>query len=266
MKKKISFIALALILAVATVLTGCSAKVKGDGKYDYDYDLVSFNPADLANFQGAVLLAVSDGNGNPIFNQSTLGWIRDHEVIVPSSLFYLPMPDGQRQPSWFFPGISIELILSPVQQKDGSWKGEKLGDIFNDEDLVAGSIDFAVIQRTHPVFSAAVPLVLGDYKELSEGRIDKALYTITQVNARIIIDRSEINEIYINKDNKNLFGVPGTLSPYELGGLAFALRDGKPELVGFLSFMEMSKYEGGQAYVYYLDIQQVVDYLKMLGR
>ncbi|MBI2450284.1 MAG: hypothetical protein HYV47_01965 [Candidatus Nealsonbacteria bacterium] len=265
MKKKISFVILVLVLIIAAGLAGCSGKIKGDGKYDYNYDLVSFNPVELTNFQGVVFLTVLDGKRNPIFTQSTLAWVRDNEVIVPSSLFYLPTPSGQRQPSWFFPGISIELILSPIQQQDGSLKGEKLSDILNNEDLVAGGIDFAVVQRIHPVFSTAASLVLGNYKELSEGRIDKALYTITQVNGRIIVGRSEINEIYVNKDHKNLFGVSGILSFYELGGLAFAVRDGKPELVGFLSPMEMSQYEAGKANVYYLDIQQIVDYLEKLG-
>ena len=235
------------------------------GEYDYDYNLVptvGTDPGSLADRARAVVMIVLDDKGSPFFAQSTLALILDNEVIVPYEIFYLPMPDGDRLPAWVFSDVSLEFVLLPDSNREDAWKKEKLGRILNLEDLASGTVSLAVIERVDPIITTGPDYVLGEYSNLSVGH---ALYVISQANGRMNIGTGIVSEVYDN-DGQQLFSDQRQLLFNELGGIAFALRDGKPELVGFLSAMEPASDLKGTAYIYYQDIRQILDYVKMIRR
>lgn len=260
--KKVLYVFLAVVLAIsalacrdATMGEKRSALVEtlSDGKYDKSFalvDLVGTEPAALAKSQRAVSVEVffldnKTKEWELIGAGTALGWVYQGVVYAPIQLFFISTPFGVF-PGWGVPEISFKTYLLPDARTDDFWQKEELGEISVNEQLSC-----AMIARPSPIINTQADYQLGRYEDLSVGDV---LYVTSQVDGRITVETSVVSEIY-NETGGKLFGAPGRMMAYELGGLAFVLRDGKPELVGFLSPMESS--ESG-TYVFYQDINQLI--------
>lgn len=239
-----------------------------DGRYDKDFNLVDLAgtvPVDLANSQRAVLVAgfIHDENGKPqqVSANVALGWIYGKEyVTVPIQLFYAMDPILGPIPLWQMPEVTFMAYLLPDLRVDDEWQQEELGAITINEIL-----QIAVIKRTKPVINAKTDnIIFGKYEELEINGVGDVLYVTSQANGRITVKPSMISEVYVNNNGRKLFSDSRNLMFSELGGLAFTLRDGKPELIGFLSVAEQSQIEGSGAYIHYTDIQEIADFIKTI--
>lgn len=233
-----------------------------DGKYDKDFNLVDLAGTDVVNLAGSQRAVLVEGfykdekgKQQQISANIALGWIYHQKyVAIPIQLFYVMDPMYGAIPAWQIPEISFKVSLLPDTRVDDDWQKEELGKIKFNEDL-----QLAVAERTNPIINIPADYVLGRYQDLSVGNV---LYATSQTNGRITIEPSAVCEVY--NTNENLFAGSRDITFNELGGLAFALRDGKPELVGFLNVLETAQ-EEGMAYIHYLDIQHVISYINTIS-
>lgn len=257
-----------VIVVLAFAIISCQAAPQtregfivsfSDGEYDKDYFLVELagsNPEDLADNQRSVLVEAftEDENGEQqkISSVVALGFIYGDFVAVSLQLFYVGDAYSGYVPGWQFGEVSFRTYLLPDTRVDDSWQKEELGQIFIEEGL-----ELAVIKRANPIINIKTDYVIGQYEDIAVG---SALYATGQKNGRITVDPSSVNEVYTDED-RHLFGTSRSPAFSELGSLAFAARDGKLELVGFLCTAEAAK-DGSRVYVYYRDIQQIIDFIK----
>jgi len=224
------------------------------GKYDYDYSLVSLagsDPASLTDSQRAILVEAFNSAGRKIAFNTSLGWIYENKYVV------IPIQSFAGIPLWNQSRITLKVYLLPDSNKEDDWKREELGKIYFPEE---GGLPLAVAERVEPIIDVqSSQYKIGKYKDLL---IDNVLYQITQINGRIGVKRTSVSGFFKGNKGWNLFIGAGELLRNELGGLAFAVRDGKFELVGFLAPMEPVIGEINLVYVHFLDIQQVIDYIE----
>lgn len=238
-------------------------KAESDGEYDNNNDLVELagsDPQALTENQRAVLLETSYFNGRSRvqFAQPTLGWIYSEKyVVVPAALFYVPTLFGRTD---ILRSLDIprKLTILPDPEQDDDWKQEVLGEIrFSNE-------RFVIIERIDPVIDVSSPQYsLGEVKDL---KADNLLYQVTQENGRIQTKHATAGGVYGDGDEKNLISASsGSLMFLELGGLYFAVRDGKFELMGMLCvFGDPVWGEEGSVYIYGLDIKEIITEIENL--
>lgn len=231
--------------------------ILSDGKYDKDYNLVDLAGSDLADLTGRlrpVEIHVLDQNGKVIGSQFTLGFIYSQDyVIVPVQLFYFQTFWGQMS-IFNLTDIPPKIYLLPDQGTEDKWRIEELGAIKFMSEETSG---FAIVERVDPIVGDvdAPQYTFGKYEDLAMGH---ALYWVMQSNGRLIVNNTNVSELYINEEERNLIGFRGLSFFQDFGGLIFAIRDGKPELVGMVCMTEPILGESGWAYIYALDINQII--------
>jgi hypothetical protein len=246
------------VLGPETVIRILSGK--NYNNYDYDYNLVGLagsDPASLTDSQRAILVEAFNSAGRRVAFNIGLGWVyEDKYVVAPIQCFYKIDAFGAT-PLWNQSGITLKAYLLPDSNKEDNWKKEELGKIHFPEER---GLPLVVIERADPIIDVQSPRYkIGKYEDLS---IDNVLYQITQINGRIGVKRTSVSGFLADDKGWNLFIGSGELLRNELGGLAFAIRDGKFELVGFLAPMEPVIGEQNLVYVHFLDIQQIIDYIE----
>lgn len=261
-KKKVLYVLLALV-CMAAVAFGVNKGIGNgltDGKYDNSYALVDWAGTDLSGLGERVRSAevtAYDQDNNLVFNRTTLAYIHDENyVIVPVALFHVATAQGVIN-ILNVPEITTRIALLPnVAYGEDVWRKEELGKVeyISEIGYLSG---FAVVERTNPMLGpvGASQYTFGKYADLKAGDV---LYRVGQINGRSIVYHTAVNEL-LNISQMNLihFQASDFLFP-DLGGLLFALRDGKPELVGFVCVVEPISGVSSQAVIHGLDINQII--------
>ncbi|MBI2626214.1 MAG: hypothetical protein HYW69_01305 [Candidatus Nealsonbacteria bacterium] len=256
MKRKILLVFLTVVLITGGLLSCGKGPKKTDEQYDYNNNLVAVS--DLQGLTAAVRgvgMIVLDVQKQIVFEQLTLGYIYSEKyVIVPNVLFFVPTANGRVDISESGAGYTIRVFLLPDSGDD--WKAEEL------KGMVFRNSDFAVIERANPALVPKAKYMIGAYDDLKMGNF---LYLITQENGAIGIKTSEVTRLHMEK-NKNLISSAGNYLYQEWGGLAFALRKGKPELVGmFVVIGEQIIGEQGMVFAHFSDINQIIEEIEKLN-
>lgn len=253
MKNKIALLFLAIVLITGGLLA-CQNSTKTNRYYDNNNNLFNGELGSLTENIRSVEMVVYENN-QPVYSQPVLGYIYNEKyVLVPYTAFYVPTDTGRLD--ILSTELGIKLFLKANPDKEDGWKKEELGGvIFKNE-------DFAIVERIDPVFGVSEPAyAIGNYGKLELGDF---LYLVSQENGALTIKDSIVSRIF-SRDGKNLMSVPGNSLYQEWGGVAFALRAGKPELVGiFCVIGEWVSPGQDMVFVYFLDINQIIEEIEKL--
>lgn len=264
---KAGFLALLALILVLTVAIGCSKRI--DGEYDYDYNFVSevgSDPASLTERVRTVEMQIFNFSGSHVGSQIAVGYIYSEEyVIVPAKIFYLTVGPGPQMPVWQvkeeITNISFKLFLLADPEKEDEWKTEELGQVLNKRDIKEGKADFAIVERIDPLIE--IPenqYTIGKYEDLKVGNV---LYRTSKDNKNhMTVLQSDVIGLRVDGERNLVDFQGGALFYYDLGGLLFAVRDGKFEVVGMVCVIEPIPMVSGVVYFLALDLGQIIDYLK----
>ena len=191
----------------------------------------------------------------PVFWLSVSGYVYEKWVVVPSAIFYVSTPSGPVDLS-AMEKVSTKLFLNADPDKSEENR-EELGEI----KLQDAGTGFIVVERINPIFTASgSAYVMGRYDKLEVGDF---IYLTDQENSALTIKASMVSRLF-SRDGKNLASLQGNFSSEEWGGLVFALRKGKPELVGIFGVLGEPVFGSDELLVHFLDINQIIEEIKKL--
>lgn len=241
-------------------------EIRSDGQYDKDYNLVDLACSDPSSLTGRVrvvgvecyIYTGVEKTESIVYSRTMLGYIYSQEyVVVPDFLFYAF--DGYSG-NWInvlkVEELTTKVFLLPNPDIEDNWKVEELGEVRINREL-----GLAVIERVDPIIDVSqTEYTIGEYEDLEIGNV---LYLAGRTKNFVEIRPSVVTGLRSSQEGANIINFQAQRTFPEIGGLLFAVRDGKLELVGMVCALELLPQSPGSVYVFALDIQAVIEYLEV---